>query len=222
MTLQDQSTRKTIGIGRESQGLYHLTSKSSPAVCVSIDAPLLIHSRLGHPSLSKFQKMVTCFSTLSSLACESCQLRKHTRVSFPKRLNNWTKSPFELVHTNVWGPCRTASTLGFQYFVTFIDDYSRCTLLFLMKNRAELYSIFQKFYAEILTQFNISIRVLRSDNSREYFSAPFISFMSQNGILHQSSCAYTPQQNGIAKRKNRHLIETACTLLLHYHVPFRF
>ena len=96
--------------------------------------------------------MVPRFSTLSSLPCESCQLGKHTRVSFPKRLNNRAKSPFELVHTDVWGPCRIASTLGFQYFVTFIDDYSRCTWLFLMKNRAKLFSIFQKFYAEIQTQ----------------------------------------------------------------------
>ena len=91
-----------------------------------------------------------------------------------------------------------------------------------MKNRAELYSIFQKFYAEIMTQFNISICVLHSDNAKEYFSIPFISFMSQHGILHQSSCAHIPQQNGVAERKNRHLIETACTLLLRYHVPFRF
>ncbi|RVX06351.1 Retrovirus-related Pol polyprotein from transposon RE2 [Vitis vinifera] len=150
VTLQDRSTGKTIGIGRESQGLYHLTSDSSAAVCISTDAPLLIHNRLGHPSLSKFQKMVPRFSTLSSLPCESCQLGKHIRVSFPKRLNNRAKSPFELVHTDVWGPCRTASTLGFQYFVTFIDDYSR------------------------------------------------------------------------SERKNRHLVETARTILLHSNVPFRF
>ncbi|RVW93803.1 Retrovirus-related Pol polyprotein from transposon TNT 1-94 [Vitis vinifera] len=117
------------------------------------------------------------FPTLSSLPCESCQLGKHTRVSFPKRLNNRAKSPFELVHTDVWGPCRTASTLGFQYFVTFIDDYSR---------------------------------------------SQFTSFMSHHGILHQSSCAHTPQQNGVAERKNRHLVETTRTLLLHSHVPFRF
>ena len=141
---------------------------------------------------------------------------------FPKRLNNRAKSPFELVHTDVWGPCRTASTLGFQYFVTFINDYFRCTWLFLMKNQAELFSIFQKLYAEIQTRFNISICVLRSDNAREYFSAPFASFMSQHGILHQSSCAHTPQQNGVAERKNRHLVETAHTLLLHSNVPFRF
>ncbi|RVX12789.1 Retrovirus-related Pol polyprotein from transposon RE1 [Vitis vinifera] len=149
VTLQDRSTGKTIGIGRESQGLYHLTSDSSPAVCISTDAPLLIHSRLGHPSLSKFQKMVPRFSTLSLLSCESCQLGKHTRVSFPKRLNNRAKSPFELVHTDVWGP------------------------------------------------------------------SPFTSFMSHHGILHQSSCAHTPQQNGVAERKNRHLVETARTILLH-------
>ena len=46
--------------------------------------------------------------------------------------------------------------------------------------------------------------------------------MSQHGILHQSSCAHTPQQNGVAESKNRHLIEIARTLLLHYHVPFHF
>ena len=79
--LQDKSMGKTIGIGRESQGLYHLTSPSFPAACISTDAPLLIHNRLGHPSLSKFQKMVHRFSTLSSLACKSCQFGKHTRVS---------------------------------------------------------------------------------------------------------------------------------------------
>ncbi|RVW79609.1 Retrovirus-related Pol polyprotein from transposon TNT 1-94 [Vitis vinifera] len=144
VTLQDRSTGKTIGIGRESQGLYHLTSDSSPAVCISTDAPLLIHSRLGHPSLSKFQKMVLVFPL-----------------------------------------CRR----------------------------------FRKFYAEIQTQFNISIRVLRSDNAREYFSAPFTSFMSHHGILHQSSCAHTPQQNGVAERKNRHLVETARTILLHSNIP---
>ncbi|RVW53101.1 hypothetical protein CK203_080661 [Vitis vinifera] len=81
-------------IGRESQGLYHLTSDSSPASLHFTDAPLLIHNRLGHPSLSKFQKMVPRFSTLSSLPCESCQLGKHTRVSFPKRLNNRGKVSF--------------------------------------------------------------------------------------------------------------------------------
>ena len=90
-----------------------------------------------------------------------------------------------------------------------------------MKTRVELFSIFKKFHAEIRTQFNTSIRILRSDNAKKYFSTPFSSFMSSHGILHQSSCTYTPQQNGVAKRKNRHLVETARTLLLHHKVPQR-
>ena len=77
--------------------------------------------------------MVPRFSSLFSIDCELCQLGKHTRVPFPKCLDQQTKSHFELVHTDVWGPFRTESTLGFWYFVTFIDDYSHCTWPFLMK-----------------------------------------------------------------------------------------
>ena len=91
-----------------------------------------------------------------------------------------------------------------------------------MKTQVELFSIFKKLHAEIRTQLNTSIRIIRSDNAKEYFSTPFSSFMSSHGILHQSSCAYTPQQNGVAERKNRHLVETARTLLLHHKVPQHF
>ena len=76
-----------------------------------------------------------------------------------------------------------------------------------MKTCAELSSIFQKFHAEVRTQFNTSIHVLRSDNAKEYLSA---------------SVSSTPQSNGVAERKNRHLVETARTLLLHHKVPQHF
>ena len=222
VTLQDRSTRKTIGIGHESQGLFHLSSPLCSTACTSTKAPLLFHSRLSHPSLIKFRKPVPHYSSLSSLECESCQHGKHTRVLFPKRLDPWTKSPFKLVHMDVWGPSKSTSTLRFHYFVTFIDGYSQCTWLFLMKTRAELFSIFQKFHAEIHTQFNTSISILRSDSAMEYFSMSFFSFMSSHGILHQSSCAYTPQQNGVVERKNRYLVKTTRTLLLHHKIPQRF
>ena len=91
----------TIDIGREFHGLFHLSSPSSSTACASMDIPLLIHSLFGHPNISKFRVMVPRFSSLSSIECESCQLGKYTRVPFPKRLDHWTKSPFELVHTDV-------------------------------------------------------------------------------------------------------------------------
>ena len=88
VTLQDRSTGRTSGIGHESQGLYHLSSAPSSTVCTSTDEPLLVNHRLGHSNISKLRKMVSRFSSLSSLECESCQLGKHTRVSFPKRLES--------------------------------------------------------------------------------------------------------------------------------------
>ena len=72
VTLEDRSKGKTIGIGHESQGLYHLSSPLCSTACTSTEAPLLLHSRLDHPSLSKFRKLVPHFSNLSSLKCESC------------------------------------------------------------------------------------------------------------------------------------------------------
>ena len=91
-----------------------------------------------------------------------------------------------------------------------------------MKTRTELFSIFQKTHAKIRTRFNNSIHILRSSNAKEYFSTSFSSFMPSYGILHQSSYAYTPQQNGVAKCKNRHLVEIIPTLLLHHKVHQRF
>jgi len=69
-----------------------------------------------------------------------------------------------------------------------------------MKNCSELFSIFQSFFHEIKTQFGVSIQNLRSDNGREYLSESFKHFMASQGILHQTSYAYTPQQNGVAER----------------------
>ena len=85
-----------------------------------------------------------------------------------------------------------------------------------MKNNSELFSHFCAFYAEIHTQFHVSIQSLKSDNAKEYVSEQLQSFMLQNGILHQISCVDTPSQNGVA---NRHFLETARVLLFQMHVP---
>jgi len=207
-----------IGTGCESHGLYCL--RTSAHVGMVIDSPSLLHAQLGHLSLAKMQQLVPSLSKLSSLSCESCLLGKYSHNSFPSSVSQRASSPFALVHSNIWGPSRVKSNLGFQYFVTFIDDYSRCTWLFLMKNHSELFSIFQSFFFnEIENQFGVSIQILRSDNAREYLSQSFTTFMKSHDILHQTSCAYTTQQNGVAERKNRHLVEITRTLLIDGEVP---
>nr|KYP45103.1 Retrovirus-related Pol polyprotein from transposon TNT 1-94 [Cajanus cajan] len=166
--IQDRSTGQTIGVGYESHGLYYLQSSTS-TICASVESPSLIHRRLGHPSLNKLKKMVPHLSRLESLECESCQLGKHVRTSFPKSIKSRAVSPFDVIHSDVWGPSRVPSLLGHRYYVTFIDDFSRCTWIFLMKNRSELFNIFQSFYSEIKTQFGKVIRILRSDMLKNIF-----------------------------------------------------
>ncbi|KAJ9547160.1 hypothetical protein OSB04_019703 [Centaurea solstitialis] len=200
----------------------YVLSGSCPLVSASTMSPPYLHYLHGHPTLSKLNKIMPSLSSLESFECESCHLGKHTHGVFPKCINNRVSAPFSLVHTNVWGPSSVCSTLGFQYFVTFSDDYSRSTWLFLMKNRSELFSIFKDFCAEIKTQFGTNIHVLTSDNALQYSSTQFQEFMSSNGILHESSCPQTPQQNSMAERKNCHLIETTRTLLLHANLPLTF
>ena len=91
-----------------------------------------------------------------------------------------------------------------------------------MKNRSEVFSHFSAFCAEIKTQFNVSVRILRSDNAKEYLSEQFQTYMTQNGILYQTSCVDTPSQNGVTERKNRHLLETARALLFQMRVLKQF
>jgi len=215
--LQDRSSRQIIGTGCESHGIYYL--RTTAHVGTVMDSPSLLHAQLGHPSLAKMQQLVPNLSNLSSLSCESCLLGKHSRSSFPSSVSQRASSPFALVHSDIWGPSRVKSNLRFQYFVTFIDDFSRFTWLFLMKNRSELFSIFQTFFNEIKNQFGVSIRILRSDNAREYLFNSFNTFMESHDIHDQTSCAYIPQQNEVAERKNRYLVETTCTLLIHGGVP---
>lgn len=219
--IQDRNTKQMIGTGYESRGLYYLQSPSSIACTIS-ESPSLLHRRLGHPNLNKLRKMVPQLSHLQSLECESCQLGKHVRSSFSSSTQSQAYAPFDVIHSDIWGPSRVTSILGPKYFVTFIDEFSRCTWIYLLKERSELFGVFQNFFKEIQNQFNSSIRILRSDNAKEYFSASFNSFMAHNGIIHQSSCPHTPQQNGIAERKHRHIIETARTLLIHANVPSKF
>ena len=144
--------KQIIGRGRESGGLYILDHAiPRPVVCFGVTTPFEKHCRLGHPSLPLLKKLCPQFLSLSSLDCESCQFVKHHRLPSSLRVNKRVSAPFELVHSNVWGPCPVVYPIGFRYVVTFVDDYSRTTWLYLMKNRSELFSHFRAFYAEIHT-----------------------------------------------------------------------
>ena len=166
---QDLMTKQIIGRGCESGGLYILDSTiPRPIACSRVTTPFETHCRLDHLSLPLLKKLCLQFSSLLSLDCESCQFAKHHRLSYSPKVNKRVSSPFELVHSDVWGPGSVVSLTRFRYFVTFVDDYSRTTWLYLMKNRSELFSHFRAFCVEIHTQFHVYVQNLRSDNAKEF------------------------------------------------------
>ena len=134
-------------------------------------------------------------------------------MSFPSK-ESQSLYPFDLVHSDVWGPCHYSTRLGYRDFITFVDDLSIMTWIYLLKDRSSVLDVFQTFHSEIKTQFSSNIHVLRSDNALEYMKSDFSNFCSSNEIIHQTSCAYTPQQNGVTEHKNRHLLEVARTIML--------
>jgi transposase InsO family protein len=152
------------------------------------------------------------------LVCDACEFGKHTRSSY---VSSGSRSSciFELVHSDVWGPCPITYVNGFRYFVTFIDCFSRVTWIYLMKNKNDVFAYFKDFHKGVLTQYGAVVKVLRSDNGTKYTNIAFREYLSSQRIQHQTTCPYTPEQNGVAEKKNRHLLEVARSMMISMNVP---
>ncbi|CAL9011665.1 unnamed protein product, partial [Prunus brigantina] len=158
---------------------------------------------------------------VSSFQCDTCELAKSHHVPFPLSSNK-SLVPFSLVHSDVWGPAKIATPTRAQWFVTFTNDCTRMTWVSLLKTKGEVSSRFQQFYQMVETQFHARIQVLRSNNGREFLNHDLNQFLQDFGIIHQRSCPYTSQQNGVAERKNRHLLEVVRASLFGANMPRSF
>ena len=158
---------------------------------------------------------------VSNFHSEPCIYAKNHCVSFPLSFNK-SDVPFSLIHTDVWSPSPIPTYTDVQWFVSFIDDCTWVSWVYLMKTKSDVFPIFQIFHQMIRTQFNAQVQVVKSDNGREYLKKGFNAYFQQNAIIHQTSCVTTPQQNDIAEHKNRHLLEVARSLCFAMHVPKHF
>jgi len=150
-----------------------------------------------------------------------CRKAKQHREPFPLS-DHKTSSLGELIHLDVWGPYKVQSREGFRFFLTIVDDYSRVVWVCMLKSKSEVFDNIQEFVVLIKNQFGKGVKSFRSDNRTEFVNNQMGMFCKTNGIVHQTTCTYTPQQNGIVERKHRHLLNVARALLFQSNVPARF
>ncbi|KAG9446582.1 hypothetical protein H6P81_012710 [Aristolochia fimbriata] len=177
---------------------------------------------LGHVSSHTLLKLVSngLLGSVSSapLNCVSCKLGKHTALLYNSS-DTRASAPFDLIHFDVWGAAPISAMGGSAYYVVFIDDFSRFVWLYLLQSRSAFYTAYVEFSTMVHTQFSKSIKIFRSDFGGEYVSHQFRALLKSHGTQHQLSCPCTPQQNGVAERKHRHILDTTRALLLSSSVP---
>ncbi|UYV75826.1 hypothetical protein LAZ67_13001452 [Cordylochernes scorpioides] len=154
--------------------------------------------------------------------CEACIMGKLTRQPYHPVTTNCTTKPLELVHMDLCGPMPYQSLGGSKYFFVLVDDFSRRTFIYFLKNKDETLGKFEEFKARVENELNLKIKDVRTDNGTEFTNHRFKNFLIKNGIHHQLSTTYSPQSNGVAERVNRTLIETARTLLFDSGLPMAF
>ncbi|CAA7036695.1 unnamed protein product [Microthlaspi erraticum] len=225
LVIQDRVSRTVIGAGKRESGTFRFCRTESVAAVTTRDdkAYELWHHRLGHPSAKVVGLLkhvdVSVVSESFNKACDVCFRAKQTRSPFPTSINK-TKQVFELIHSDLWGPYRTPSHSGARYFLTIVDDFSRTVWLYLLTDKTEAPVHLKNFIAMAACQFQSKVQCLRSDNGTEFMS--LTSYFREQGIRHETSCVGTPQQNGKAERKHRHVLNVARALMFQAKMPIEF
>jgi transposase InsO family protein len=153
---------------------------------------------------------IFCVEIVSCIdgVCASCVLGKHHWDSFEKCASWQSSGPLHLVHSDFCGPLSSPFS-GCKYFLTFIDDFYRCTWVYFLKLKSEVFDKFLAYKALVEKKFGHQIQRLRTDNGGKYVINNFTSYCTTQGIQMQHTIPYTPQQNYVVERNNHTLKEMA-------------
>lgn len=235
----DSADRVLITAKREG-GLYYLptlTDAECRKISESNDATKTIkrntledwHIRMGHLNVQSLREAIKAGSIQGinienigeNFQCQVCLQGKMSRAPFPKFSERVTDKG-QLTHSDVCGPMRVTSLGKKQYFVTFIDDFSGWCEVRFISQKNQVMNEFEGYRALMSTQHGKAIKCLQSDNGREYVNQEFEQLLRKHGILRRLTAPYNPEQNGVAERRNRTLMEMARCLLIQSGLPSTF
>ncbi|XP_050383487.1 uncharacterized protein LOC126800215 [Argentina anserina] len=227
----DKDGTVVMGRVRSGDNCYHVASNlksDNSESCFrtsSVEETMeLWHKRLGHLNCQDLlrlssQKLVRGLPTLSGrtdVICGGCKTGKQTRANHKVVNASSSSQPLELLHMDLMGPSATVSMAGKEYIFVVVDDYSRFTWVDFLKDKSETFDSFEKLSKQLTVekqQANLQIARIRSDNGTEFKNSRFFKYCRDYGVLHEFSAPITPQQNGIAERKNRSLLDMARVML---------
>lgn len=184
------------------------------------------HQRLGHPAYSVLNAMIQhdtahglhCSSEIPTHKCDVCQLAKQHRASFSTS-HTETFRVLEMVHADTMGPVRPSSLGGSKFVLVVLDDFSRFSAVRFLESKAEIPGALIDLLELWQRQTTQELLVLRTDNGTEFCNSALKSYLTSNGIKHQLSVRYTPEQNGRVERVNRTLGDRTRALMLESGVP---
>ncbi|GKB63537.1 putative ribonuclease H-like domain-containing protein, partial [Tanacetum coccineum] len=179
------------------------------------------HRRLGHVNFKNLNKLVkgNLVRGLPSKifqndhTCVACQKGKQHKASCKAKVVSSISQPLQLLHMDLFGPTSVRSINHKTYCLVITDDFSRFSWVFFLRTKDETSGILKDFIRQIENQLNQKVKTIRCDNGTEFKNRDIIEFCGSKGIKREYSNARTPQQNGVAERKNRTLIEAARTIL---------
>jgi hypothetical protein len=123
-----------------------------------------------------------------------------------------------VVHSDLWGSSLITSKNDFRYYVHFVDEYSKFSWIYFLHTKDEIVDVFTKFKCQVENLFSSSIKILQTDGGTKF--KPLARLFSQ--LVHQLTCPYTPQQNGVAERKHRHIVELSLAIISHSSIPLDY
>ncbi|XP_020112140.1 uncharacterized protein LOC109726761 [Ananas comosus] len=182
---------KIVLTHNEDLDLDFINNNNNSALLVSSDIvsdSIKWHARLGHIGQEKMARLARecllgSLAKLSLPPCESCLAGKACRKPFGKACR--ATHPLELVHSDICRPMNVRARHDTYYFLTFIDDYSRYSSVYLLSHRSEALDYFKRFLVEVENQTERTLKVLRTDRGREYLSDQFIELCEKKGIRRQ-------------------------------------